>query len=86
MGGVYHAGSTPYTTPLETSRMPRFRAVLFDFDGTLADSYAAITASVNHVLEQHGRPTLTEEKVRSLVGHGLQRLMDVARASRPSSS
>jgi phosphoglycolate phosphatase len=56
--------------------MPRFRAVLFDFDGTLADSYAAITASVNHVLEQHGRPTLTEKKVRTLVGHGLKQLMD----------
>lgn len=56
--------------------MPRFRAVLFDFDGTLADSYAAITASVNHVLEHHNRPTLTEEKVRTLVGHGLQQLMD----------
>ena len=56
--------------------MPRFRAVLFDFDGTLADSYAAITASVNHVLQHHGRPTLTETKVRTLVGHGLQQLMD----------
>ena len=56
--------------------MPRFRAVLFDFDGTLADSYAAITASVNYVLEHHGRPTLTEAKVRALVGHGLQQLMD----------
>ena len=55
--------------------MPRFRAVLFDFDGTLADSYAAITASVNHVLQHHGRPTLIEEKVRSLVGHGLENLM-----------
>src|SRR5258708_9590136 len=56
--------------------MPRFRAVLFDFDGTLADSYAAITASVNYVLEYHGRPALTEEKVRTLVGHGLTQLMD----------
>ena len=27
----------------------RLRAVLFDFDGPLADSYPAITASVNHV-------------------------------------
>ena len=55
---------------------PRFRAVLFDLDGTLADSYAAITASVNHVLEHHGKPTLTEEQVRGLVGHGLENLME----------
>lgn len=53
-----------------------FRAVLFDLDGTLADSYAAITASVNHVLEHHGRPTLTEQQVRGLVGHGLENLME----------
>ena len=32
----------------------RLRAVLFDFDGTLADSYPAITASVNHVRGLHG--------------------------------
>jgi phosphoglycolate phosphatase len=56
--------------------MPRFRAVLFDFDGTLADSYAAITASVNHVLAHHGRPTLEEARVRVLVGHGLENLME----------
>jgi len=56
--------------------MPRFRAVLFDFDGTLADSYAAITASVNYVLEHHGRPAMTEQTVRTLVGHGLKQLMD----------
>lgn len=55
--------------------MPRFRAVLFDFDGTLADSYAAITASVNHVLAHHAQPALSEQQVRGLVGHGLEQLM-----------
>ena len=55
--------------------MSRFRAVLFDMDGTLVDSYAAITASVNHTLQHYGRPPLTEERVRSLVGRGLEDLM-----------
>jgi phosphoglycolate phosphatase len=55
--------------------MPRFRAVLFDMDGTLVDSYAAITASVNHTLQHYGRQTLTQAKVRFLVGHGLEDLM-----------
>ena len=55
--------------------MPKFRAVLFDFDGTLADSYMAITASLNHTLSHYGKPTLTEPQVRRMVGHGLLQLM-----------
>jgi 2-phosphoglycolate phosphatase len=47
-----------------------FRAVLFDFDGTLADSYPAITASVNHVRVLYGLPPLTEPEVRRHVGRG----------------
>lgn len=49
---------------------PIFRAVCFDFDGTLADSYPAITASVNHVRAYHGLPPLPEAEVRRHVGRG----------------
>jgi phosphoglycolate phosphatase len=45
-----------------------FRVVLFDFDGTLVDSYPAITASVNHVRALHGLPPLDEPEVRRHVG------------------
>jgi phosphoglycolate phosphatase len=51
------------------------RAALFDFDGTLADSYAAITASVNHVRAHFGLPPMSEAEVRLSVGHGLGRLV-----------
>jgi 2-phosphoglycolate phosphatase len=56
----------------EPQRRPaaNFRAVLFDFDGTLADSYPAITASVNYVRARHGLPPLTEPEVRRHVGRG----------------
>ncbi len=47
-----------------------YAAVLFDFDGTLGDSYEAITASVNHVRAAHGLPPLAEAEVRRHVGHG----------------
>jgi phosphoglycolate phosphatase len=43
---------------------------LFDFDGTLGDSYPAITASVNHVRALHGLAPLPEEEVRRHVGRG----------------
>ncbi|HEY8503030.1 MAG TPA: HAD-IA family hydrolase [Gemmataceae bacterium] len=57
--------------------MSRFRAVVFDFDGTLADSYAAITASVNHVARTYGLPAdWTEERIRPRVGYGLPHLME----------
>src|SRR5262245_16895772 len=47
-----------------------FRAVLFDFDGTLVDSYPAITASVNHVRGVYGLPPLEAAEVRRHVGRG----------------
>ena len=52
-----------------------FRAVLFDFDGTLADSFAAITASTNHVRTSYRLPALAESVVREYVGFGLAHLM-----------
>lgn len=51
------------------------RAVLFDFDGTLAHSFAAIAASTNHVRAKYGLPELPEAEVRKSVGHGLANLM-----------
>lgn len=51
------------------------RVVLFDFDGTLADSFAAITASTNHVRHLYGLEELPEPVVRRYVGFGLEHLM-----------
>jgi phosphoglycolate phosphatase len=56
-------------------RASPFRAVLFDFDGTLGDSYPAITASVNHVRALHGLAPLPEDEVRRHVGRGAARLL-----------
>jgi phosphoglycolate phosphatase len=53
-----------------TPNLNDVRAVLFDFDGTLGDSYDAITASVNHVRAGHGLPPLPEAEVRQHVGRG----------------
>lgn len=52
------------------------RAALFDFDGTLADSFAAIAASTNHVRRSFGLSELSEAEVRGYVGHGLENLME----------
>jgi phosphoglycolate phosphatase len=47
-----------------------YTAVLFDFDGTLADSYGAIAASVNHVRARRGLAELTLDEVKQHVGRG----------------
>jgi phosphoglycolate phosphatase len=44
--------------------------VVFDFDGTLADSFEAIASSVNHVRAQYHLPPMTVEEVRRHVGRG----------------
>lgn len=51
------------------------RAVIFDFDGTLVDSYPAITASVNHVRQRLGLGPMPESEVRRHVGRGPEHLM-----------
>jgi phosphoglycolate phosphatase len=53
----------------------RLRAVIFDFDGTLADCYDAIAASVNHVRGYHHLPPLDVAEVRRHVGRGPKYLM-----------
>jgi phosphoglycolate phosphatase len=52
-----------------------FAAVLFDFDGTLADSYEAIAASVNHVRAHYGLPALATDEVKRHVGRGAEYLL-----------
>jgi len=56
----------------------RYRAVLFDLDGTLVDSYAALADAVNFARRQHGLVDLTTENIREFVGDGLELLMERA--------
>ena len=58
-----------------TEPLSRYAAVVFDFDGTLADSYAAITASVNHVRGVRGLAALTLDEVKRHVGRGAAHLL-----------
>jgi len=53
----------------------KLRAVVFDLDGTLIDSYDAITASVNHVRGLRGLPPLRRAEVCGHVGRGAEHLL-----------
>lgn len=52
------------------------RAILFDLDGTLVDSYPAIQQSINHVRSRHGLAPLALETVKAAVGNGLAVLLE----------
>lgn len=52
-----------------------FDVVVFDLDGTLADTAPDLAASLNHTLARLGRPGVEPDKVRHLVGHGAKALL-----------
>lgn len=53
----------------------RFRTVVFDLDGTLADTAPDLTAALNHALHEMGRPSIPAADVRHMVGHGARALL-----------
>jgi len=61
-------------TAVTMGKIP-FDIVLFDLDGTLADTAADLTAALNHALAQLGRPSLSADDVRRMVGHGARTLL-----------
>jgi phosphoglycolate phosphatase len=52
-----------------------FRTVVFDLDGTLADTAPDIAAALNRMLEALGRDALPADTIRSMVGHGPRSLV-----------
>jgi phosphoglycolate phosphatase len=56
----------------------RYRAVLFDLDGTLVDSYAALEQAINFSLRQHDLADLPPGRIREYVGDGVEKLLERA--------
>lgn len=55
--------------------MREARALVFDLDGTLADTFEDLTQAVNHVRALRGLSLLSTSDVRREVGHGARVLM-----------
>ena len=53
----------------------RYRAVIFDLDGTLVDSYTALAEAVNHARRKHGLHELSAGRIRDFVGDGLETML-----------
>jgi 2-phosphoglycolate phosphatase len=50
--------------------------ILFDLDGTLADTAPDLVAALNFVLARHGKPTVSVEDARCWAGAGSARLIE----------
>ena len=56
----------------------RFKAVLFDMDGTVLDTLGDLANAVNHVLAEYGMPTRSLNEVAHCLGNGAAYLIDHA--------
>src|SRR5438132_3330085 len=56
----------------------RYRAVVFDLDGTLVDSYTALAEAVNYARRKHGLDELSGAHIREFVGDGIDKLLQRA--------
>lgn len=56
--------------------MKRYKAILFDMDGTVLNTLPDLTNSLNHIFAANGLPTKTEAQVRTNLGYGYSGLID----------
>lgn len=57
--------------------MPKIKTVLFDLDGTLADTAPDLANALNHVLINHNYEPLSYETIRPIVSHGGMALVNL---------
>ena len=63
---------------MEKIQNRRYDTVVFDLDGTLLDTLADLTDSVNAVMRQFRIPEHTMDDVRRFVGNGIRKLIERA--------
>lgn len=56
----------------------KWKAYIFDLDGTLLDTLGDLATSCNYALRTHGMPECTIGEVRMMVGNGVKKLMERA--------
>ncbi len=54
-----------------------FKLIVFDFDGTLADTSALIWSTMNRALAENGFPAVSHKKLRPLVGLTLEQMLSI---------
>ncbi|MBQ0057849.1 MAG: HAD family hydrolase [Bacteroidales bacterium] len=55
-----------------------YRTIIWDMDGTLMDTLQDLMLSVNYALDLNGMPQRTFAQIRSAVGNGVRRLVELS--------
>lgn len=58
--------------------MKKYDTVIFDMDGTLLNTLEDLSDSVNFIMEMYGFPRRTVQEIRSFVGNGVARLIELS--------
>jgi phosphoglycolate phosphatase len=53
----------------------KYKAIIFDLDGTLLDSIAGIADAANFLLMRNGYPVFNQDEYKRFVGDGLEKLV-----------
>lgn len=56
----------------------RYKAVLFDMDGTVLDTLGDLNNAVNHILKRYGMPEISRKETASYLGNGAAWLLSKA--------
>ncbi|MBR4982608.1 MAG: HAD-IA family hydrolase [Lachnospiraceae bacterium] len=56
----------------------KYELIVFDMDGTILDTLEDLKNSMNYTLKLHNMPERTLDEIRSFVGNGIHRLIELA--------
>jgi len=56
--------------------MSKYKAMIFDLDGTLLDTIGDISSSINKVMTEFDKPTFCESEIKYFVGSGVNILVE----------
>jgi phosphoglycolate phosphatase len=73
LAGTSHSG--PYYPNQTLLKLMKRTALVFDLDGTLVDSLPDLQAALNQTLREIGKPPLTPDAVRRMIGDGTAMLI-----------
>jgi phosphoglycolate phosphatase len=61
---------------MSLARFARPAAVVFDLDGTLVDTAPDLCGTLNKLLVEHGRPTISLPDIRPMIGDGAAKMVE----------